>query len=106
MNPFKHSETLSSLTISSTNIRSLGITTKGIPRKKISAILDLKSDLNILIDCKTSRDEFNKILNENSLKYKLGRYRHMGTNTANKGIIIMYNKDRISIKNFEVVIDK
>ena len=29
----------------------------------------------------------------------------MGSYTANKGIIIMYNKDRISIKNFEVVID-
>ena len=29
----------------------------------------------------------------------------MGTYTANKGIIIIFNKDKISIKNFEIIVE-
>ena len=51
MNPFSRANnTLTAISVSVTNIRSLSTTVAGATYKKITRMLDLKSEVNVLID--------------------------------------------------------
>ena len=62
MNPFKRTnKTITAIVINVTNIRSLTKTVPGATNQKSSRILDLKCDINILIDTRTALEEVNII---------------------------------------------
>ena len=104
MNPYRQSPSLSEISISVTNIRSLGITTKNLTHKKLNSILDLKNTVNIIIDSKVSEKEADQICN-NNFKYLLRDFKHVGTLTKIKGILVIYNKHMTAIKNLRTVIE-
>ena len=104
MNPYRQTPSLSEISISVTNIRSLGITTKNLTHKKLNSILDLKNTVNIIIDSKVSEKEADQICN-NDFKYLLRDFKHVGTLTKIKGILVIYNKHMTTIKNLRTVIE-
>ena len=72
MNPFVCSNrTLTAISVNITNIRSLSTTVAGATHKKITRLLDMKSEVNIIIDSRTSLDGVNKLFNCQSLKWCL-----------------------------------
>ena len=70
MNPFSRAKkTLTAIFVSFTNIRSLSTTVAGATYKKITRLLHLKSEVNVLIDTRTNLDGVNKLFNSNKLKW-------------------------------------
>ena len=67
--------------------------------------MDPKKDLNILIDTKVGLPDFEHIVNDQNLMYRLSRHRHVGTYTNTKGIIVLYNKDKCRVNNLDVIIE-
>ena len=104
MNPFRKSNSISEISVCCTNIRSLGISKKQLTHKKLNSIMDLKNNINILIDSKVTDTEANDICNRD-FKYLLKDFKHIGTLTKVKGILILYNKHATKIKNLKVIRD-
>ena len=104
MNPYKKIPSISEISVSCTNIRSLGISKKQLTHKKLNSIMDLKNNINILIDSKVTETEANDICNRD-FKYLLKDFKHIGTLTKIKGILILYNKHATKIKNLKVIRD-
>ena len=103
MNPFtNNNKTISNISFSCTNIRSLGLSTTGLTLRKLNSILRLDTDVNILLDTKTSLTDTQGIFNSFELKYKLANHRHIGTYTTTKGIIVIYNKNKTALKNIKI----
>ena len=102
MNPLLQSPSLSELSTSVTIIRSLGLTTKNLTHKKLNSILNLKNSVNILVDSKVTETEADQICN-NDFKYLLRDYKHTGTLTKIKGILVIFNKSETKIKNLKVI---
>ena len=105
MNPFSKKGTLSSLKCSCTNIRSLSTTVPGATRSKITRILDLNCDLNILIDTRTSIEDVEKIFLNHKMKWKLAQFKHIGTYTKQKGIIIFFKPSIVQIKDLQIIVN-
>ena len=104
MNPFKRmNKTITAIDINVTNIRSLSITVPGATNKKITRILDLKCAINIVIDPRIALEEANRIYLVPKVKLKLSNYKHVGTYTKKKGIIIIYNKTIVKIRYLKII---
>ena len=104
MNPFlSANSTLTAITVNITNIRSLSTTVAGATYKKLTGILDLKNEVNILIDTRTNLDGVNKVFNGNKLKWRLGHFRHQGSYTPAKGIVMIYDKNRVQVKDLKII---
>ena len=98
MNPFRRkSKTINSVDINVTNIWILSTTVTGATRKKITRILDLNCAVNILIDKSTSLKEVDNIFLNGKLNWKLGHFKHIGTYTKNKGIIVIYDNNLVKV---------
>ena len=97
------SNSLTAITVNNTNIRSLNNTVEGATYKNLTRILDLKSEVNILIDTRTNLDGVNKIFNCNKLKWRLGHFRHQGTYTPAKVIVMIYDKNRVQVKDLKII---
>ena len=59
--------------------------------------------MNILLDTKTSLTDTQGIFNSFESKYKLANHRHIGTYTNVKGIIVIYNKNKTTIRNTTII---
>ena len=59
--------------------------------------------MNILLDTKTSLTDTQGIFNSFELKYKLANHRHIGTYTVTKGIIVIYKKNKTTIRNTKII---
>ena len=100
MNPFKRmNKTITAIDINVTNIRSLSTTVPGATNEKISRILDQKFTINILIGTRTALEEVNRIFLGPKLKWKSSNYKHLGTYSKNKEIVIFYNKCLAKIRD-------
>ena len=88
MNPFtRANNSLTAISVNFTNIRSLSTTVAGATHKKITRVLDLKCEVNVLIDTRNNLDGVNKLFNSIKLKWRLGHFKHQGSYTPNKGIV-------------------
>ena len=84
MNPFtRANNSLTAISVNFTNIRSLSTTVAGATYKKFTRVLDLKCEVNVLLDTRTNLDGVNKLFNSNKLKW------HQGSYTPNKGIVLI-----------------
>ena len=86
-----------------TNIRSLATSVAGATSAKITRIIDLNCDLNILIDTRTSIEDVEKIFLNHKLKWKSCNYKHIGTYTKNKGIIVIYRHNVVKVKDLKII---
>ena len=102
MNPFLPNKSLSGISITCTNLRGLGFTVKNLADKKISRILTLKVDVHIIIDSRCSEDKFYNFLNTSQHKYMLSNFKHLGSYTNNRGVIVLYNKNKVKINDFHI----
>ena len=69
MNPFMLAKkTIFSICVNFTNIRSLSTTVAGATNKKISHLLELRCEVNIVIDTRANLDDVNKLFDNNKLK--------------------------------------
>ena len=94
MNLFRQrNKTITSFEINVTNIWSLSTIVMGATWKKLTRILDLKCAINILIDNCTLTEDVEKIFLSHKLKLKLGHFKHIGTYTKTKEIIVIYGKN-------------
>ena len=75
----------------------------GATHKKITSGLDLKCEVNVLIDTRTNLDGVNKLFNSNKLEWRLGHFKHQGSYTPNKGIVLIYDKHRVQIKDLKIL---
>ena len=104
MNPFSCAKnTLTAISVNFTNIRSLSTTVTGATHKKITRVLDLKCEVNVLIDTRTNLEGVNKLFNSSKLKWRLGHFKHQGSYTQNKGIVIIYDKLRVQVKDLKLI---
>ena len=104
MNPFKiTNRSITAIGINVTNIRSLSTTVPGATNRKITRFLDLKCAINILIDTRMAPEEVDKIFLVPKLKWKLSNYNHLGTYSKHKGIIIIYNKTLVLIRDLKSI---
>ena len=94
MNPFSLRRTSTAISITCTNLRGLGITVKDLADKKINRILNLSAEIHILIDTRCNKEEFNNFLNKSKFKYMLSNYKHEGSYTESKAVIILYNNKK------------
>ena len=103
MNPFSRKCTITSPHCSVTNIRSLATLVAGATRAKITRIVDLNCDLNILIDTRTSVEDVEKIFLNHKLKWKLSQFKHIKTYAKNP----TFSGDEIqSPKNLKLKTDR
>ena len=104
MNPFSRAKnTLTAISVNFTNVRSLSTTVAGATHKKITRVLDLKCEVNVLIDTRTNLEGVNKVFNSSKLKWRLGHFKHQGSYTQNKGIVIIYDKLRVQVKDLKII---
>ena len=71
--------------------------------KKITSLLESKCAVNILIDTRATFEDVNKIFQSNKLKWKLGHFKHQGTYTPARGIIIIYEKNLVKVKDLKII---
>ena len=104
MNPFTNSgRTQTAVSVNVTNIRSLSTTVAGASFKKLTRILDLKCEVNIIIDTRTSLQGVNKLFNSHNLKWRLGNFRHKGSYSLVKGIVMVYDRTRVQVDNLNII---
>ena len=75
----------------------------GATFKKFTRILDLKCEVNIIIDSRTSLQGVNSLFNSQNLKWRLGNFRHKGSYTLVKGIVMVYDRTRVQVDNLNVI---
>ena len=75
----------------------------GATDRKVTRVLDLKCEVNVLIDTRTNLDGVNKLFNSNKLKWRLGHFKHQGSYTPNKGIVLIYDKHRVQVKDLKII---
>ena len=75
----------------------------GATYKKITRVLDLKSEVNVLIDTRTNLEGVKKLFNCNKLKWRLGHFRHQGTYTPAKGMVLIYDKNSVQVKDLKII---
>ena len=63
-------------------------------------LLELKCAVNILIDTRTTIEDVNELFQSNKIKWKLG---HQGSYTPAKGIVIIYDKNLVKIKDLKII---
>ena len=83
------------------NVRSLCATTTKLAIKKVLSILNQKADIYILVSVRINENEFSKLINHETLKYKMASYDYWGSFCKNKGVIVLYKKVSTEIKNFK-----
>ena len=106
MNPFMNSgKTQTAISVNVINILSLSTTVPGATNKKITRILDLKCDVNIIIDSRTSQPGVNNLFNSHNLKWRLSNFRHKGSYTLLKGIVMVYDRTRVQVDNLNIIQD-
>ena len=105
MNPFSLRRTSTAISITCTNLRGLGITVKNLADKKINRILNLSAEIHILIDTRCNKEEFNNFLNKSKFKYMLSNFKHEGSYTESKGVIILYNNKKVKIEDISIIED-
>ena len=104
MNTFMNSgKTQTAISVNVINIQSLSTTVTGATYKKITRILDLKCEVNIIIDSRTSQPGVNSLFNSHNLKWRLGNFRHKGSYTLVKGIVMVYDRTRVQVDNLNVI---
>ena len=90
MNPLVSSgRTLTAISVNVTNIRSLSTTVAGATHKKITRLLDLKSEVNIIIDSRTSLNGVNNFFNSHNLKWRLSHFKNKCSYTPAKGVVMI-----------------
>ena len=104
MNPFTYSgKTQTAVSVNVINIRSLSTTVAGASFKKLTRILDLKCEINIIIDSRTSLQGVNGLFNSHNLKWRLGNFRHKGSYSNVKGIVMVYDRTRVQVDNLNII---
>ena len=72
-------------------------------RAKMTRIVNLGCDLNIIIDTHTSVEDVEKIFLNHKLKWKLSQFKHIRTYAKNKGIIVFYKHNVVKIKDSKII---
>ena len=104
MNPFTNSgRSQTAVSVNVINIRSLSTTVAGASFKKLTRILDLKCEVNIIIDSRTSLQGVNSLFNSHNLKWRLGNFRHKGSYPHVKGIVMVYDRTRVQVDNLNII---
>ena len=107
MNPFvSTNRTLTAISVNVINMRSLSTTVAGATYKKITRLLDMKSEVNIIIDSRTSLNGVNNLFNSQSLKWHLSHFKHKGSYTPAKGIVMIYDRTRVQVDDLNVIQDR
>ena len=102
MNPFLSNKSKTGISITCTNLRSLGITVDELADIKINGILNLKADVHMIIDSQCSEDDVIHFLNTSKYNYMMSNYKHFGSYTKSKGIIVLYNKNERNVEDVAI----
>ena len=105
MNPFSLKRTSTAISLTCTNLRGLGLSVKDLADKKINRILNLSAEIHILIDTRCNKDDFCNFLDKSKFKYLLSNYKHVGTYTNSKGVVILYNNKKVKIDDVSIIED-
>ena len=100
MSFFNKKVTTSGLKISQQNIRSLCATNQKLAIKKMISILNQKADIYNQVSVRTNETDFSKLINHETIKYKMSYYTYRGSFCKNCGVVLLYRKGATEIKNF------